>query len=209
MKARLDRQHADLAAGEQRLERVDVEAVVVGGHSDQVHAELAHRPDHRGEARVLAGDDVAAAEDRAAGERQALAGAVGDHDVVGVLGGATLGREPRELVGKLGQALDVGVLERHLGLLAHRRRDRLSELGRREQPGRGVADRERHQPLAGRLAVHLGEHPVAVGLVGGRQRVALPGDRVHRAGAGGAAAPRTKVPRPTWELTRPSSRRRR
>ncbi len=181
---RLQRDEPDLAAGKQRLERVEVEPVVVAGDADDVGAAVAQRADDGREARVLAGGDVARTEDRAAGQRQALGGAVGDQDVVGVLGSAALGRELGELGGELRQALDVGVLQRLSGLLAQDRLDRGAQLPRREQALRRIADRKRHEALAGRLPVHLGQHAVAVGLVGRRQGIALPCDRVADPGAG-------------------------
>ena len=104
LQSRLEREELDLAASQQRLERVDVEAVVVGWNADQLGAGVGDRTDHRREARVLAGRDVAGAEDRVAGERQPLGGAVGDQDVVRVLGRAASRREARQLGGELGRS---------------------------------------------------------------------------------------------------------
>ena len=78
VEARLDGEHADLVAAQQLLERVDVEPVVVDRDRQDAGAGAADGVDHAEEARRLAGDDVAGAQDRAGDERERLAGAGGD-----------------------------------------------------------------------------------------------------------------------------------
>ena len=90
-------------AGEHPLERVDVEAVLVHGDADHARAGALERDSSRRMSATRRNDDVARLEQRARHEVDALAGARGDDDLVGLLGQAALARRAGELLAQLGQ----------------------------------------------------------------------------------------------------------
>ena len=163
-----------LVAGEQALEPVDVDAVLVHGHPDHARPRRAHGGHHPDERGRLDDRHVARLEDRPRRQRDRLLGAGSDHDLVGVLGPAVAPPARGELLAQLEQALGGQVRERlPADLLEHVGGDRGELLGR-VVGRRGPADGERDEVVAPRVGERVGEDLLGVREVVGRQRVDLP-----------------------------------
>ena len=197
----LQRAELHLVAGEHPLERVHVEAVLV--HRDADHARTGGPQRRQGadEGRGLRDDHVARLEQRARHQVDALAGARGDDDLVGLRRPSALGAEKGDLLPQLVEALGAKVGDRVATLLAeHVRRDlrqRFRGVDARRRPAGGHRE---HARLVGQAEgvvqdlLAVGQGPVgervdlpvvAMALVGGR------GERPHEratAHAGGHIA---------------------
>ena len=157
----LQRDELHRVAREHALERLDVEAVGVGGDADHARAgrlERAEDPDVR---RRLDADDVVLAHDRARDEVDRLARAGRDQDLLAVDGEPLLLAEQAELVAQLRHALDVGVGERVRTELGERGGRRGGQLGRRQRLHRGQPDAERDHVRPRDAAHRLLQHALA------------------------------------------------
>ena len=170
----LERDELDRVAREHALERLDVEAVGVGGDAEHARAgrlEGAEDPDVR---RRLDADDVVLADDRARDEVDRLARAGGDQDLLAVDGEALLLAEQAELVAQLRHALDVRVRERVRPELGEGGGRRGGQLGYRQRLHRGQPDAEGDHVRPGDAAHRLLQDALASVHAGGRQRDRLP-----------------------------------
>ena len=139
-------------AGDDSLERADVESVLVDGNADQPGARRLERAERPGEGRRLDGDDVPRPEDRPRDEVDRLAGSRGDHDLVGFAREPLTDAARGDLVAKRRQAFGIEVGQGVGPLVGEDVRRDPREVVDRQQPRVGPAGRERDQPGLARHA---------------------------------------------------------
>ncbi len=170
----LEAHQLHLVAREQALERVHVEAVLVHRHADHARAGAAHRGHHPDEGGGLDHRHVARLERGAGGQRDALLGARGDHDLVRALGIAEVAPAAGELLAQVIQSLGVEVgqcVATHLGEhIGGDARELVGGVGGRRRPAHG----QRDQVVAPGEREGVGQHLLGVGELVRRQRIDLP-----------------------------------
>ena len=161
----------DLVAGEDPLERVDVEAVLVDRHAEHARAGRLQRGERAGERRRLDDRDVARSEDRARDEVDRLAGPGRDDDLLGLGGEAARGAEGGQLRAQRRQALDLQVLQAAVAV-GHDRSGEGAHLVRRQHVVGRESGGERDRVAAG--PERLGEHLLGVAGLPRREHAELP-----------------------------------